>query len=263
MLADRGAAVVVNDLGTSLDGSGSDASAAEQVVKEIRARGGTALADSNDVSSFEGGVEMIARTVAKFGRLDIVVNNAGILRDKSFVKMTPEMIEAVLNVHLRGAFSVLKAAWPVMRERRYGRVVNTTSDSGIFGNFGQANYGAAKSGLIGLTRALALEGKDYGIKVNAIAPVGLTRMNEDLMTPERAGAARVEQVSAVVTYLASAECPVSGEIISVRRGRVARILIGISKGYVNPGLTAEAVRDNWATVWDLADHDVPAPGARG
>jgi NAD(P)-dependent dehydrogenase (short-subunit alcohol dehydrogenase family) len=263
MLAERGAAVVVNDLGAALDGSGRDADVAEQVVKEIRAGGGTALADSGDVSSFEGGADMVARTVAAFGRLDIVVNNAGILRDKSFAAMTPEMIDAVLGVHLRGAFSVLKAAWPVMRERRYGRVVNTTSDSGIFGNFGQANYGAAKTGLIGLTRVLALEGERYGIKVNAIAPVGLTRMNQDLMTPERAAAARVEQVSAVVTYLASAECPVSGEIISVRRGRVARIFIGIAKGYVNPDLVAEDVRNNWDRVWDLTGHDVPVTGARG
>ena len=254
---------MVNDLGAALDGSGRDADVAEQVVKEIRAGGGTALADSGDVSSFEGGADMVARTVAAFGRLDIVVNNAGILRDKSFAAMTPEMIDAVLGVHLRGAFSVLKAAWPVMRERRYGRVVNTTSDSGIFGNFGQANYGAAKTGLIGLTRVLALEGERYGIKVNAIAPVGLTRMNQDLMTPERAAAARVEQVSAVVTYLASAECPVSGEIISVRRGRVARIFIGIAKGYVNPDLVAEDVRNNWDRVWDLTGHDVPVTGARG
>jgi NAD(P)-dependent dehydrogenase (short-subunit alcohol dehydrogenase family) len=263
MLADRGAAVVVNDLGTALDGTGNDTGVAGQLVSEIQARGGTAIADTNDVSTFEGGAAMAERAVRELGRLDIVVNNAGILRDKAFANMTPGMIDAVLAVHLRGAFSVLKAAWPVMREQGYGRVVNTSSDSGIFGNFGQANYGAAKTGLIGLTRVLAIEGQRAGIKVNAIGPVGLTRMTEDLMTPERAAVARNEQVSAVVTYLASEECPVSGEIISVRRGRVARIFIGITKGYVNPDLTAEDVRDNWPAIWDLDGYGVPETGARG
>jgi NAD(P)-dependent dehydrogenase (short-subunit alcohol dehydrogenase family) len=263
VLADRGAAVVVNDLGTGLDGSGDDTSVAEAVVKEIQSRGGTATVDTSDVSTFEGGAEMVARAVAEFGRLDIVVNNAGILRDKAFANMASEMIDVVLAVHLRGAFSVLKAAWPVMRRQEYGRVVNTSSDSGIFGNFGQANYGAAKTGLIGLTRVLAIEGKNSGIKVNAIAPVGLTRMNEDLMTPERAANARVEQVSAVVTYLVSEECPVSGEIVSVRRGRVARIFLGITRGYVNPDLVPEDVRDNWSTIWGLDGYKVPGNGARG
>ena len=170
LLASRGAQVVVNDIGGSISGDGGDAGPAERVVKEITDAGGEAIADTHSVSTPEGGAALVATALEHFGRVDIVVNNAGILRDKTFHNMTPDLLDPVLDVHLRGAFNVTRPAWIAMREQSYGRVVNTSSNSGILGNFGQSNYGAAKMGLVGLTRVLAVEGAKYNIKVNAIAP---------------------------------------------------------------------------------------------
>ena len=190
LLASRGALVVVNDLGGAVDGTGADVGAAQLVVDEINAAGGEAVADANSVATPEGGAAIVQTAIDAFGRVDIVVNNAGILRDKSFDNMNPELLDPVIDVHLRGAFHVTQPAWKHMREQNYGRIVSTSSSSGLFGNFGQANYGAAKMGLVGFTRVLAVEGAKYGIKANAIAPLALTRMTEDAArTARREGGA--------------------------------------------------------------------------
>ena len=181
LLASRGARVVVNDLGGSVRGDGSDKGPAETVVGEITDLGGEAVADGSSVATPEGGEALVNTAIDAFGRVDIVINNAGILRDKTFHNMTPDLLEPVIDVHLKGAFYVTRPAWIKMREQGYGRVVNTSSNSGILGNFGQSNYGAAKMGLVGLTRVLAAEGAKYNIKVNAIAPLARTRMTEDLL----------------------------------------------------------------------------------
>lgn len=257
LLASRGALVVVNDLGGAVDGSGSDKGAAQKVVDEIRAAGGEAVPDTNSVSTVEGGAAIVKTAVDAYGRVDIVVNNAGILRDKSFQNMEPEMVKAVLDVHLAGAFNVTQPAFKLMREQGYGRIVSTSSAAGIFGNFGQANYGAAKMGLVGFTRVLAVEGAKYNVKANAIAPLAYTRMTENLLgnLGERLDPSFV---SPIVAYLAHEECPVSGEVYSVGGGRVARVFIAESQGYFNPTLTLEDVRDNFDTIRSEVDYKVPA-----
>ena len=256
LLASRGAQIVVNDLGGAVDGTGSSAGPAQKVVEEIEALGGAAVADTNSVASPEGADAMVETALEAFGRVDIVINNAGILRDKSFANMTQDLWDAVIAVHLTGAFNVTRAAWAHFREQSYGRVVSTSSAAGIFGNFGQANYGAAKMGLVGLTRVWAQEGAKYNIRANAIAPVARTRMTEDLLGP------LVEKldpglVSPVVAYLASEDCPVTGEVYSVGGGRVARVFIAEGPGYFKKDLTLEDVRDNWDTVRSEADYVVP------
>ena len=174
LMASRGALIVVNDLGGSVDGTGSNKGAADLIVDEIRAAGGEAVADTNSVATTEGGAAIVKTAIDAFGKIDIVINNAGILRDKAFHNMGPDLIDPVLDVHLRGAFNVTQPAWIHMREQGYGRIISTSSAAGIFGNFGQANYGAAKMGLVGFTRVLAVEGAKYNIKANAIAPLALT-----------------------------------------------------------------------------------------
>ncbi|MFM7687802.1 MAG: SDR family NAD(P)-dependent oxidoreductase [Actinomycetota bacterium] len=181
LMAKRGALLVINDLGGAVDGSGSDKGAAERVVDEIKAAGGEAVADTNSVATPEGGKATGQAALDAYGKVDVVINNAGILRDKAFHNMEPELLNPVIDVHLRGAFHVTQPAWVVMREQGYGRIVSTSSAAGIFGNFGQTNYGAAKMGLVGFTRVLAVEGAKYNIKANAIAPLALTRMTENLI----------------------------------------------------------------------------------
>src|SRR5215203_4458275 len=219
MLAARGALVVVNDLGGSIDGTGSDKGAAERVVDEIKAAGGDAVADTNSVATPEGGAAIVQTAIDAYSTVDIVINNAGILRDKAFHNMEPDLMNPVFDVHLKGAFHVTQPAWVVMRAKGYGRIISTSSAAGIFGNFGQTNYGAAKMGLVGFTRVLAVEGAKNNIKANAIAPVAKTRMTEELLG---AAADRLapELVTPVVTYLAHEDCPVSGEVYSVGGGRV-------------------------------------------
>ena len=225
-LARRGAHVVVNDLGGAVDGTGGSASAAEQVVAEIRAAGGEAIANADSVATPDGGAAIVECALDTFGRVDIVVNNAGILRDAAFKNVTPALLDAVIDVHLKGAFNVLRTAWPRLREQNYGRVVNTSSGSGLFGNFGQSNYGAAKAGLMGLTRVLSIEGARNNVMANAIAPIAHTRMTEGQIDESMAP----ELISPLVAYLCHASCAVTGQAYSVGGGRVSRVFLGMTTG---------------------------------
>ena len=191
---------MVNDLGSAVDGSGASTSAAQAVVDEITAAGGTAIANADSVATDDGGAAIVAAAMDAFGRVDVLVNNAGILRDAAFKNMTADQVDAVIAVHLSGAFNTTRAVWPVMREQNYGRIVQTTSGTGLFGNFGQANYGAAKMGLVGMMHVLAIEGARNGIAINAIAPIARTRMTEDIMG-EAGKAMDPELVTPVVVYL--------------------------------------------------------------
>jgi NAD(P)-dependent dehydrogenase (short-subunit alcohol dehydrogenase family) len=256
LLASRGALVVVNDLGGAVDGTGADVGAAQLVVDEITAAGGEAVADANSVATPEGGAAIVQTAIDTFGRVDIVVNNAGILRDKSFSNMNPDLVDPVIDVHLRGAFHVTQPAWQHMREQSYGRIISTSSSTGLFGNFGQANYGAAKMGLVGLTRVLAVEGAKYGIKANVIAPLALTRMTESLLGPLGEKVAP-ERVSPVVAYLAHESCDATGRVFSVGGGRVAEVFIGEAQGFHSADLTPELVAENWGTITDRTGYVVP------
>ncbi|GAA4503347.1 SDR family oxidoreductase [Actinoallomurus oryzae] len=248
-LAARGAKVVVNDLGGSLHGSGSSAGPAAAVVEEIKKNGGEAVASTDNVATPEGAEAIVRTALDVFGKVDIVVNNAGILRDKSFKNMVPEEFDQVLAVHLRGSFLVTHAAWPHLREQAYGRVVMTTSPAGLFGNFGQANYSSAKMGLVGLTKTLAAEGAKYNIKVNAIAPIAWTRMTEELFPPEYKEKLSVELVTPVVAWLAHETNASTGETYSVGGGRVARVFVAEGPGFTKQGgLSVEDVRDNWQQI---------------
>jgi NAD(P)-dependent dehydrogenase (short-subunit alcohol dehydrogenase family) len=259
-LARRGAFVVVNDLGGSVDGVGGDDAAAQKVVDEIKAAGGEAVPNYQSVATPEGGKAIVQTALDAWGKVDIVINNAGILRDTSFAKMTPEQLEPVLDVHLKGAFYVTQPAFVQMKEQGYGRIVNTSSGAGIFGNFGQTNYGAAKMGLVGLTRVLAAEGAKYNIKVNALAPVARTRMTEDILGP-LADKLDPKLVSPIVAWLVHEDCPVTGEIYSAAGGRIARFFIGLTEGYYNEHLTLEDVRDNFEQIRNEDGYIVPSgPG---
>ncbi len=256
LLASRGALIVVNDLGGAVDGTGSDKGAAERMVEEIKAAGGEAVANTSSVATPEGGEEIVQDAIDAYGRVDIVINNAGILRDKAFHNMEPELMNAVFDVHLKGAFHVARPAWVHMREQKYGRVISTSSAAGVFGNFGQANYGAAKMGLVGLTRVLAVEGAKHNIKANAIAPLALTRMTEDILG--RLGdKLDPALISPLVTYLAHEDCPVTGQTFSVGGGRVAHVFIGETQGFFDADLSAESVRDNWAAITDQTGYATP------
>jgi NAD(P)-dependent dehydrogenase (short-subunit alcohol dehydrogenase family) len=249
-LARRGAQVLVNDLGGALDGSGTSMSAADRVVAEITASGGIAVPNHDSVATPDGGQAIVKAALDAFGRVDVLVNNAGILRDKAFHKMDHAMIDLVIDVHLKGALNVTQPAFALMREQRYGRIINTSSASGLFGNFGQANYGAAKAGLAGLTRVLAIEGADHGIKVNAIAPIASTRMTQDVLG-DLAPKVAPESVSPLVAYLAHEECAANGHIYSVAGGRIARIVVAEAHGVVLSENTAEGVRDNLPLIDEL------------
>jgi NAD(P)-dependent dehydrogenase (short-subunit alcohol dehydrogenase family) len=257
LLASRGALVVINDLGGAVDGSGSDKGAAERVVDEIKSLGGDAVADTNSVATPEGGKAIVQTAVDAYGTVDIVINNAGILRDKAFHNMEPDLMNPVFDVHLKGAFHVTQPAWVIMREKGYGRIISTSSAAGIFGNFGQTNYGAAKMGLVGFTRVLAVEGAKYNIKANAIAPLALTRMTETIMG---ALGDKLDPglVSPIVTYLAHEDCPVSGQTFSVGGGRVAQVFIGETTGYFKADLKPEDLRDNWDAVTDQTGYGTPS-----
>ncbi|MDT7754297.1 MAG: hypothetical protein QOH27_195 [Mycobacterium sp.] len=249
--ARRGAQVVVNDVGASVDGTSQSSSAAQAVVDEIVASGGSAVANTDSVATPDGGRAIIGTAVDAFGRVDVLVNNAGILRDAAFKNMTAEQVDAVIDVHLRGAFHVTGAAWPVMREQNYGRIVMTTSGSGLFGTFGQANYGAAKTGLVGLMNVLAIEGQRNGILVNAISPIARTRMTENTMA-DLVKDASPEQVTPVVVYLAHEQCDRTAHIYRVGGAHVSRVFLAETAGIDEPGLTAESMAANIERIDDTA-----------
>jgi NAD(P)-dependent dehydrogenase (short-subunit alcohol dehydrogenase family) len=233
---------VVNDLGGKSDGTGAGHSMADQTVNEIKAAGGTAVANYDSVSTPEGGEGIIRSALDAFGRVDVVINNAGILRDKTFAKLTPEELGAVIDVHLKGAFYVSQPAFRAMKDKGYGRFVFTSSAAGILGNFGQTNYGAAKMGLVGLMHVLAVEGLKYNIRCNAIAPTARTRMTEELLGP-LAPLLDPETVTPLVTYLCSEHCQLTHEIFSVGGGRFARMFIGLAPGWVAPKGTRATAED--------------------
>jgi NAD(P)-dependent dehydrogenase (short-subunit alcohol dehydrogenase family) len=248
LLASRGANVIVNDVDDST--SGDAPHPAMLVVEEIRAAGGNAVACTESVSTPEGGAATVQMALDAFGRLDILVNNAGILLDAPFEDTTAEVLDPVLDVHLRGAFNVTRPAWKLMRQQSYGRIVSTTSSSGLFGMFHQTNYAAAKMGLVGLTRALAIEAADHNIKVNAVAPTGWTRMTDTRLPTSFAKKLRPELVSPVVAWLAHEDCQSNGEIFAAGGGSVARVVIGVAPGILSEELTVEMVRDNFDVVRD-------------
>jgi NAD(P)-dependent dehydrogenase (short-subunit alcohol dehydrogenase family) len=254
-LAERGARVVINDLGGAVDGQGGSAAAAEVAAQLIRDAGGEAIADVNSVASDDGATAAVQTALDAYGRIDIVVNNAGILRDSSFPKMTTAALDTVLDVHLRGAFWVTQAAWKYMREVQYGRIVNTTSNAGLLGNFGQANYGAAKMGLVGLTKVLAREGAKSDIKVNAVAPMARTRMTEEMLG-EIGAQLDPSLVAPIVVFLAHKDNPVSGEVYSAGAGVVNRFFVGATRGIYSENLSAELVRDEFERINDEADYQV-------
>jgi NAD(P)-dependent dehydrogenase (short-subunit alcohol dehydrogenase family) len=258
-LAARGASVVVNDLGGAADGTGGGTSMADQTVKEINEAGGKAVANYDSVATPEGGRAIVQTGIDAFGKVDILINNAGILRDKSFLKLEPENLEAVLDVHLKGAFFVTQPAFASMKENGYGRIVMASSGAGIFGNFGQSNYGAAKMGLVGLMNVLAVEGAKYGIKVNTIAPIAKTRLTEELLGG-MADALDPHYVTPLVTYLVSDRCELTHEIFDVGGGRYARIFVGMCNGWVSPGgkvPAAEDILDNIDLIRDRTDYTIP------
>ncbi len=230
LLASLGAAVVVNDLGGDVRGAGSGTSPADAVVDEIRAAGGAAVSDHASVSVPEAAASIVERAVAEFGRIDVVVNNAGFLRDKTFANLEWGDLDAVLDVHLKGAFYVTRPAFAHMKAQGYGRIVVTSSASGLLGNFGQTNYGAAKMGLIGLMQVLKLEAARYGITANAVAPIAHTRMTAELLG-EGAQLYDPALVSPAVAYLASEACTLSGEVWSVGGGSVSRFFVGLTPGW--------------------------------
>ena len=257
--ARRGAKVVVNDLGGASDGTGGGTSMADQVVKEIEEAGGTAVANYDSVSTPEGGEAIVKTALDAFGQVDIVVNNAGILRDKSFVKLSPEELEIVIDVHLKGAFFVSQPAFRAMKERNYGRFVHTSSGAGIFGNFGQTNYGAAKMGLVGLSNVLAVEGAKYNIKSNVIAPIAKTRLTEDLLGP-MADKLQPDNVTPLVVYLCSEANEETHAIYDVGGGRFARIFIGLAPGWTKKdgAATAEEIQANFAQIHEPGDYEIPS-----
>lgn len=251
-LARRGARVVVNDIG----GAPDEVDPAKAVVDEIRAAGGEAVANRDSVSTPEGGAALVEQAVTEFGRIDVVVNNAGILRDSMFHKLTPELLDPVLQVSLHGAFHVTVPAWRHMREQGYGRVVNTTSASGLFGNLGQANYGAAKAGLLGLTRVLAVEGRKAGIGVNAVAPAAATRMNAEMLG-DRADLLDPRHIAPVVAFLAHRDCSLTGQILSTGGGHVSAVVLSVTRGITDTELSAETLRDRIDEVFDPEGATVP------
>jgi NAD(P)-dependent dehydrogenase (short-subunit alcohol dehydrogenase family) len=259
LLADEGARVVVNDLGGARDGSGSGQAMADRVVDEIRQLGGTALANYDNIATEAGAQSLVDSALQEFGALDGVVNNAGILRDGAFHKMSAENWDAVLKVHLYGGFHVTRAAWPHLRERKFGRIVMATSTSGIFGNFGQSNYGAAKLGLVGLINTLAIEGAKYGILANAVAPMAATRMTTDIAPPELLDKLPPAHVAPVVGYLMSEQCTDTGCVFVVGGGNIQRVAQFQNKGvsFSEPP-TVDELTERWSEIADLTNVELGA-----
>jgi len=251
--AKRGAKVVVNDLGGSVDGSGGSSEAANNVVKEITDAGGTAIPNGSSVTDDAGVKNMIDQTMDEFGRIDILINNAGILRDKSFSKMTMEDFTLVTDIHLMGSVKPTKMVWEIMKEQNYGRILVTTSSTGLYGNFGQSNYGAAKLGVVGFVNTLKLEGQKYNINCNVLCPVAYTRMTENLMPPEAEALLTPTSVTPAVIYLSSENGP-TGTILCAGAGVYSVAKIMESDGE-NLGLeaTAEDLEKNWNKISDFSE----------
>ena len=258
LLASRGARVVVNDPGGAVDGKGGDHAAADKVVAEIKAAGGQAVPNYDSVADAKSAANIVKTAVDSFGTIDIVVNNAGVLRDKTFHNMTVEDFDFVVKVHFLGTAYVTHAAWPIMRAKAYGRIVVTSSNSGIYGNFGQSNYGGAKLAVVGFMNALRLEGQKYNVLVNALAPVAGTRMTESLMTPEMVARLDPALVSPMVAYLCSEQCQRTGEIWSAGAGYFARIEYREAPGVRINGRapTVEDVAENIDKIADLSNSKV-------
>jgi NAD(P)-dependent dehydrogenase (short-subunit alcohol dehydrogenase family) len=252
-LAREGASVVVNDLGGARDGTGAGSAMADHVVTEIREAGGRAIANYDSVATEDAAAGIVKTALDEFGAVHGVVSNAGILRDGTFHKMAFENWDAVLKVHLYGGYNVLRAAWPHFREQSFGRVVVATSTSGLFGNFGQTNYGAAKLGLVGLINTLAIEGAKYNIKANAVAPIAATRMTEDILPPEVLAKLKPEYVAPVVTYLCTEEVADTGSVFIVGGGKVQRAALFENDGanFENPP-SVDEVAGQWASITDLS-----------
>ena len=254
--AKRKASVVVNDLGGSKDGTGASKNAADSVVEEIVNLGGKAVANYDNVATPEGGQAIVDTAMSAFGRLDVLVNNAGILRDKSFVKMSPEEWDVVVAVHLRGAFCVTQPAVKVMREQNYGRIIFTASTSGLFGNFGQSNYGAAKLGMIGLMNVLKLETSKFDIHSNAIAPTAYSRMTEGIIPPEMEDKLHAKFNVPLVVYLSSQECTENGSIFSMGGGWYGKTAVvcspGVCIGDGSRDIPAEEIREHFEGICDLS-----------
>lgn len=253
-LAAEGARVVVNDLGGSKDGSGQGSAMADAVVGEIRGAGGDAVANYDDISTTEGAQRVIDTATNSFGAVHGIVNNAGILRDGSFAKMTPESWNAVMKVHLYGSFNITRAAWPHLKAQGFGRIVMATSTSGLFGNFGQANYGAAKAGLVGLLNTLAIEGERNDIRINAVAPMAATRMTEDIAPKDLLDTLPPAFVAPVVGYLLTEECTTTGSVFVAGGGAVYRVA-----QFQNDGIRFDTppsvgvVAERWSEITDMTD----------
>jgi NAD(P)-dependent dehydrogenase (short-subunit alcohol dehydrogenase family) len=254
-LAKRGAKVVVNDLGGSKTGVGSSSSAADNVVEEIRALGGEAVPNYDNIATPEGGENVVRTAIDAFGKVDILINNAGIVLDSTFAKMDEKNWDAVVAVHLKGTFCVTKPAFLHMTNQGYGRIVMTTSGSGLFGNFGQTNYASAKMGVVGFANVLKLEGAKYNIKTNVLAPIAGTRLTEDVVPPELFRRMRVDFVTPAVLYMCSEQCQDSGVIINAGLGYFSRSAMMTSKGVIlsdgNKIPTPEEVMENWSRITSL------------
>ncbi len=271
LLGSRGASVVVNDLGSpTMGGQDHDPGPAETVAREIRDRGGVAVANSDSVATRDGAERMVAQAIDEFGQLDILINNAGIIRNRTFLNIGDYEFEPVLDVHVKGTFFVSRPAYEHMKERGYGRIVNTSSGSGLFGSFGQSAYAAAKAAIMGFTKTLALEGRRYGIQVNAIAPGALTRMTGDVLgdgspTAEAFGLDGGDleaqmgphQVAPAVAFLAHRSCRLTGETLSASGGRVGRAFVGVTPGAYSDDLTIEEVAERIDEILDEDGYLVP------
>ncbi|MDA9651873.1 SDR family NAD(P)-dependent oxidoreductase [Pelagibacteraceae bacterium] len=251
--AQRGAKLVINDLGGAVDGSGGSSEAADKVVQEIKDIGGEAISNGSSVTDKEGVQKLVDDAMSAYGRIDVLVNNAGVLRDKSFAKVTLDDFEFVVDVHLMGSVYCSKAVWPIMVEQQYGRIIMTSSSSGVFGNFGQANYGSAKLGVVGLMNTLRIEGQKNNIKVNSLIPVAATRMTENLGMPEEVlKQLKPESVSPAVLFMASEDAP-NGIMLSAGAGVFAKVEISQAAGvgFAGDDINPDSIADHWSEISDM------------